>query len=78
MEAGMGVQCVLEYLFPTVIGDLLNKMSPALIKTSPSYFVQRNSQFVLHFRARSSDQTCFPFKQLSDVSYDNVIHKGTN
>lgn len=31
MEAGMGVQCVLEYLFPTVIGDLLNKMSPALI-----------------------------------------------
>lgn len=28
----MGVQCVLEYLFPTVIGDLLNKMSPALIK----------------------------------------------
>lgn len=40
----MGVQCVLEYLFPTVIGDLLNKMSPALIKTSPSYcFVQRNS-----------------------------------
>lgn len=44
----MGVQCVLEYLFPTVIGDLLNKMSPVLIKTSPSYcFVQRNSLFAI-------------------------------